>query len=178
MVINKQTIGNKKIDKKQIAAGARRQSEVFIGSSQDRILLREPIEVMPSIKGLKRKMSSNSDHINKINENSKQSRLSHFDLNNKVQLKLSSVQNPKFEKRPGSQKQLLAPEEMQINNVCLQLCRENSGRFEKSQFIDFFEDDKVQNVKMTTNEKLRLIKRREIVKSMKFIRKLGRELRQ
>ena len=66
---------------------------------------------------------------------------------------------------------------MAINNNCSQLTKQPSGRYEQSQFIDFFEDDKAWNVKISTNEKMRLLKRREIVKSMKFIRNLGRELR-
>jgi len=51
------------------------------------------------------------------------------------------------------------------------------GGYEKSQFIELFEDDKVMNLKISTNEKRRLLKRREIVKSMKYIRNLGRDLR-
>lgn len=49
--------------------------------------------------------------------------------------------------------------------------------YEKSQFIDLFEDDRILNVKISTNEKMRLLKRRDIVKSMKYIRNLGKQLR-
>lgn len=43
--------------------------------------------------------------------------------------------------------------------------------------IELFRD-KIRNIKTSTSEKVRLLKRREIVKSMKFIRKLGTQLRE
>ena len=51
------------------------------------------------------------------------------------------------------------------------------GGYERSQLVELFEDDKIMNLKISTNEKRRLLKRREIVKSMKYIRNLGRDLR-
>ena len=38
-------------------------------------------------------------------------------------------------------------------------------------------EDKVENLKFSTGDKQRLIKRREMVKSMKFLRKTGNQLR-
>jgi len=81
-------------------------------------------------------------------------------------------------RKESSQSQLLIAEEMAINNNCQPLLtKQSTGRYEQSKFIDFFEDDKISNVKISTNEKMRLLKRREVVKSMKFVRNLGRELR-
>ena len=137
----------------------------------DRVRALEPIEVIPSIKGLNRKMSQSSliDSSKKLSEQSQIQKMSY---------KYTSMKFCKKDRRDSSSKHLVAPEEMAINNNCSLLKKQSTGRYEQSKFIDFFEDDKIGNVKISTNEKMRLVKRREIVKSMKFIRNLGRELRQ
>ena len=44
--------------------------------------------------------------------------------------------------------------------------------------FELYKDNKISNLKISTGEKLRLYKRREIIKSMRFLRKLGRKLRE
>ena len=44
--------------------------------------------------------------------------------------------------------------------------------------VQLYKKDKIKNLKIATGDKKRLQKRREIVISMKFLRKLGKKLRE
>jgi hypothetical protein len=45
-------------------------------------------------------------------------------------------------------------------------------------FFELYKNDRAKNLKISSGDKKRLHKRREVVRSLKFLRKMGKKLRE